>query len=160
MEPMIINTTEAEDFTKVEDKISRNIYENIMNLPQDTREKRLANITPLTTTENTWLANYLFIPKELIWLVLRLNAKLNQKKPNPKQTEEDIITRYEEIKKKALLKKEVGDHDHATRNLIKNQALDMKTLTDSEDDEESDIDFGETLKNCHQHPAKISKENA
>ena len=49
-------------------------FKNIMDFPTEERINKLNNLTPLTSNIDKKIGDFLFMPKELVWLVHNLKA--------------------------------------------------------------------------------------
>ena len=111
----------------IEEKIKNDYYDKIMEVPADIREKKLRFISPLVTEHNKFLADYLAIPKEFIWLIVTLNDKMRRSESNGIHITsiKDFITTFNKNVKTALIKQEVGNKDFAITEIAEQISLEL-----------------------------------
>src|SRR2546430_1054516 len=100
----------------IENKIRNDIYQNIIDLPAETRDKRLAVISPIVSKREEFLADYLSIPKELIWIIITLHKKIEETLELEKTTMEEVwnfIKKFNTTLKTAIICQKVGSPDFA-----------------------------------------------
>ena len=106
----------------IEKKIRDDIYENIMDLPAETRNKRLAVISPVVSHREEFLATYLSIPKEIVWIIITLYKKIEETL-NPDCTTMDEVCKtinvFNTNLKTTLVKHEAGSTDFAMEEIAK-----------------------------------------